>query len=589
MQYKQFFIGIIIFTLVNAVSATTQSVSSVVSSLPATLLTEKNLYKWSVTSPDSAWAAIRQMRKQRMFPEWQLNLFEADCYVNQRQFRRARPLYLATLENPAISDSLQLQMRLTKRIMNVDERLINDDEVAKYSYRLQQMAERANSDYYLAHALFVTGKRRHFQGDSTGMADCMRARDMMCRCNFPYKYNALVFMYADLLNMYEADGNYEQALRMSLLQEKAVHKINNVGSYRIDGNALRLTYALRASLYMAMGKREAADKTYELWKKTPRPVASDDKEILGYLVAANRCEEAMEVIRAYKSYLVSEGDSISHWMLFILGQEAIVNDIQGKYEETAKLYSDMSHMANELHKISSRRVMDTTYALLQQEEKTARRNLWLINISAILLLLVVTITIFFFYSHKLRQRNKAILNALNGLEAYRYTMVKNEEEKEQMALSAGQHSQAVNAGTTAAVETAEVENDSAADTDTDTDPEDKRLFVMMDQAVTRDKLFLNPNLGRDELASLINVNKNHFGRIMSRYSSAGNASSYINAKRAEYAAELLKKYPTYTMAAIAEMCGMSNTVTFNRTFKSIYGITPSEFRNAYVENMNDEE
>ena len=79
-------------------------------------------------------------------------------------------------------------------------------------------------------------------------------------------------------------------------------------------------------------------------------------------------------------------------------------------------------------------------------------------------------------------------------------------------------------------------------------------------------------------ARLIGVDKNRIGHIMSRYSDASNASVYINTKRVEYGAKLLLEHPEYTIAAIANECGMTNTVTFNRTFKEVYGMTPSEYR-----------
>ena len=89
----------------------------------------------------------------------------------------------------------------------------------------------------------------------------------------------------------------------------------------------------------------------------------------------------------------------------------------------------------------------------------------------------------------------------------------------------------------------------------------------MDTQVTRDRLFLKPGLGRDDLMRLIGVDKNRFGKMMSKYSDASNTSVYINIKRVQYGA-----------VTVATECGMSNTVTFNRTFKEIYNMTPSEYR-----------
>lgn len=108
--------------------------------------------------------------------------------------------------------------------------------------------------------------------------------------------------------------------------------------------------------------------------------------------------------------------------------------------------------------------------------------------------------------------------------------------------------------------------------------EDELLFLEIDKEITRDKLFLDSKLGRDMLCKHFKVDKNRLGRVMSKYSEASNISVYINVKRVEYAAKLLLEHPEFTIVTIATECGMSNTVTFNRTFKDVFGITPSEYR-----------
>ena len=80
---------------------------------------------------------------------------------------------------------------------------------------------------------------------------------------------------------------------------------------------------------------------------------------------------------------------------------------------------------------------------------------------------------------------------------------------------------------------------------------------------------------------LIGVDKNRFGKMMSKYSDASNTSVYINIKRVTYGAQLLIEHPEYTIATVATECGMNNTVTFNRTFKEIYNMTPSDYREKF--------
>jgi len=121
------------------------------------------------------------------------------------------------------------------------------------------------------------------------------------------------------------------------------------------------------------------------------------------------------------------------------------------------------------------------------------------------------------------------------------------------------------------------------------DDKDEMLFVELDKQVVRDKLFLNPKLSREDLMRIIGVDRNHIGRIMSKYSGASNVSTYINQKRAYYAANYIKKHPEYTIAAVVTACGMTNSVTLNRSFKELFGVTPSEYRQQFLTNNHKEE
>lgn len=106
--------------------------------------------------------------------------------------------------------------------------------------------------------------------------------------------------------------------------------------------------------------------------------------------------------------------------------------------------------------------------------------------------------------------------------------------------------------------------------------ENRLLYKKLDAIVTKDKLFLNPVLSREDLMKLIRVDKNRFGRILQQNTNK-NMTAYLSGKRMEYAAELLKIHPDYNIVTVAQLCGTSVS-SFNRMFKSKYEMTPAEFR-----------
>lgn len=110
----------------------------------------------------------------------------------------------------------------------------------------------------------------------------------------------------------------------------------------------------------------------------------------------------------------------------------------------------------------------------------------------------------------------------------------------------------------------------------DDDP-DRQRFAEADRRIIQEELFRQPDFGRDELMRLMGVDKNTLATIVQRFTGS-NVPTYINFKRMEYAVELMKQHPEYTLSAISEACGMKSPATFIRNFRNTYGMTPSEFR-----------
>jgi AraC-like DNA-binding protein len=188
----------------------------------------------------------------------------------------------------------------------------------------------------------------------------------------------------------------------------------------------------------------------------------------------------------------------------------------------------------------------------------------------LIVMLVILGVVVLYYMRHIRHRNRTMLKVLNSLDAYRRAVIHGEPPTSPEVVAAIEELQSL-----------ELPPDKSEDME-EPDDEDRRLFVEMDMQVTRDQLFLKPGLGRDDLMRLIGVDKNRFGKMMSKYSDASNTSVYINTKRVEFGARLLVEHPEYTIATIATECGMSNTVTFNRTFKEVYNMTPSEYKEIFV-------
>jgi len=92
------------------------------------------------------------------------------------------------------------------------------------------------------------------------------------------------------------------------------------------------------------------------------------------------------------------------------------------------------------------------------------------------------------------------------------------------------------------------------------------------------KVFQDIELSLEGLARQIGAPKHHLTQLFNlRMKKTFN--QYINGLRIEYACELIEQDPReFSIEDLAYKCGFNSKVSFNRNFKSITGITPSEYR-----------
>ena len=528
--------------------------------LPDTMLTVKKAY--SAASTDTSLAIIQAMRKREMAPAWQLDMAEGDYCFATLQYPKALTLYEQAYDNPGIKDSANVQLGLLKRLMDTHDILLNEDKLVTFIHKVRQKAIQRHDDAYLSMANFIIGKRMHaHQKQEKGYELCLQAVEMMKSSDYFRKSVELCNDYAELVQMYMKDGRYEEALRMSLLQEEAARQINSTNAK--NKHSLRFVFALRASLLTKADRKEEAALAYAKWKLETGGDCVTDKAILDYLIQNRHFDEAHDIIHEYCDLLRTQKQNYTYRMITMLATGSQVETAMGNYEEAAMHWQEIKTIVDSIQNGTSKDLMQTTWDLIQREEDVKEKNN-LLNVLGIILLLGMAIgAIVLYYTRRIRHRNKALLKVLNSLDAYRRRVIEEKSEEspaDQVELDDGQQER----------------QDSQLPTVSE--DENERLFVKLDGQITRDRLFLKPNFGRDDMARLIGGDKNRIGHIMARYSNASNASVYINTKRVEYGAKLLLANPDFTIAAVANECGMSNTVTFNRTFKEVYGMTPSEYR-----------
>jgi len=113
-----------------------------------------------------------------------------------------------------------------------------------------------------------------------------------------------------------------------------------------------------------------------------------------------------------------------------------------------------------------------------------------------------------------------------------------------------------------------------------------RITDKMIRAMTRDRLFLNPDLSLSDLAGHIDASRHHISQVLNQYLSS-NFYEFINRYRVEeFKAQAGNpENHKYTLLSLAYMSGFNSKATFHAIFKKFTGMTPS----AYLKGINSAE
>ncbi|MEM6525566.1 MAG: helix-turn-helix transcriptional regulator [Bacteroidota bacterium] len=116
----------------------------------------------------------------------------------------------------------------------------------------------------------------------------------------------------------------------------------------------------------------------------------------------------------------------------------------------------------------------------------------------------------------------------------------------------------------------------------------EQYLVVLKRAMENEKLYLDPELNRDKVASHLGISAKLISVILNQYANQ-NFNDFVNSYRV---AEVIGKLKSgennhLTISGIAFDSGFNSQATFQRVFKSIQGMTPKEFQNQIPEKIGD--
>ena len=107
---------------------------------------------------------------------------------------------------------------------------------------------------------------------------------------------------------------------------------------------------------------------------------------------------------------------------------------------------------------------------------------------------------------------------------------------------------------------------------------DEQLYQHIADIVIRERLFCDPNFGRETIMERFQLSKDRVGAIFSKAGGHSKISTYILKLRLDYAARQLLERPDKTIVQIASDSGFSSSAYFSNCFRQQFGMTPTDYR-----------
>ena len=465
------------------------------------------------------------------------------------KYQKALYYFQQAYDDPATAKDVDMQLQLLTRIMRTHDVLRHWKEMPESSYRLYMLAKEHGDSVHAAIALFMRGKRLHSLGQKQeGIQVAIDATEMLKRTDFVHKNHELANFTAILAKMYCKDGRYDEALCMSKEQERYVELSKKKQPIELYRRNLQRVYIIRLEILAKMGRIAEADSIYKKYGITPNTDPLCGTAVLSYYRLRGMNAESMQFLNAAMKNLCEDGDTIGRNMQRLLDDMGDEYFSMGDYQRAAEYYASTSRIADTLAARSLSNLTNEVYKVIDNKRTIDKHNERLTIIIAGMVLLVVVFILTLHQATITRRKNRKMTELVSRLIHYRDIVIQNGDS----------------------IETSDHETVNAAN-------EELRRFKEVDKRIMKERLFTNPNFGRDDLMRLLGVDKNTLPTILQTYTGT-NVPGYINIKRMEYAALLIKEHPEYTLGAIAETCGIKSPATFIRNFKATYDMTPSEYR-----------
>ena len=497
--------------------------------------------------------------------------------VYRNMYRNKSALYYA--RRAYVSDSLSHDnpshlLRMTVSMAELFSLLSEYKESMRYAVQGVELARELKDIQSECRLLFCMGEnKRRLSFKEEGYLFFDQAIDLLDNSKNEDYETMLSYFYGVKMGYLIADKRSNEALEIGLQREKLLDRMSEQSKIRADLLDLQFAYVYSklAYLFHLMGDQKRAAVYYKKYQSTNAASTPDGKfDATPYLLLLGKYQAVLDNCRDFKE-VMRQQDTLNSQYLSILNLEIQANVKLENYKTVINLQRDITAIKDSIYQREKQNAALKLDALYELNEKEARisEQAFQLKIRTITLICILSgalLALFFLWRlwHQncvIRNKNKALVKRINE----QFSM---QEEMDRSQL-----------GVEKDLSFPEKVEDESGDNEEQDKQMNKMIFEKLDYIIKRDKMYLSPDLSREELTRIVRMNNTRFAKMIKENTDT-NLNGYINNLRLNYAIHLMKEQPDYTLRAIAESSGINSMPTFHQLFKGRTGMTPSEFKNA---------
>lgn len=502
---------------------------------------------------------------------------ELRSVVYRNMYRNKSALYY--VRRAYVSDSLSHDnpshlLRMTVSMAELFSLLSEYKESMRYAVQGVELARELKDIQSECRLLFCMGEnKRRLSFKEEGYLFFDQAIDLLDNSKNEDYETMLSYFYGVKMGYLIADKRSNEALEIGLQREKLLDRMSEQSKIRTDLLDLQFAYVYSklAYLFHLTGDQKRAVVYYKNYQSTNAASTPDGKfDATPYLLLLGKYQAVLDNCRDFKE-VMRQQDTLNSQYLSILNLEIQANVKLENYKTVINLQRDITAIKDSIYQREKQNAALELDALYELNEKEARisQQAFQLKIRTITLICILSgalLALFFLWRlwHQncvIRNKNKALVKRINE----QFSM---QEEMDRSQL-----------GVEKDLSFPEKVEDESGDNEEQDKQMNKMIFEKLDYIIKRDKMYLSPDLSREELTRIVRMNNTRFAKMIKENTDT-NLNGYINNLRLNYAIHLMKEQPDYTLRAIAESSGINSMPTFHQLFKGRTGMTPSEFKNA---------